>query len=139
MRKFLPAQSAFLKLNLITLIEQKHLYGLELSKEIRTLYKGYHYQPNSPEVYKALHELIEEGVLYQSEKKLISEVSKRKKESPVNNENNPAQGTKKGFQKVIYYDFAADGRNKAKVYKKLMKEDLDRSIALLQEALKFNY
>lgn len=114
---FLLKQRAFLKLYLITLIEQKHLYGLRLLDLLKSEFKDFGYRPNHPEIYKSLHDLIEDGIIYQI---------KEKKE-----------GTK--YQEVVYYQFTKDGREKAKAYKSLLHKEIDRCINLLKKAEKDNF
>jgi DNA-binding PadR family transcriptional regulator len=112
---FLLKQRAFLKLYMIRMTEQDKLYGLKLLDVLRDEFKRYGYRPNHSEVYKSLHELIEDGVLKQV---------KRKKE-----------GMK--LQEVVYYKF--EDYEKAKLYKKQLKAELDRCQKLLDKALQDNY
>lgn len=114
---FLLKQRAFLKLYMITLTEQKRLYGLNLVNLLRDEFKTLGYKPNHPEVYKALHDLIDDGILEQV---------KRKKE-----------GMK--HQEVVYYTFTLNGKKKADLYKKQLKAELDRCSQLLQKSLRDNY
>ena len=96
---FLLKQRAFLKLYMITMTEQERLYGLRLLDVLRDEFRPFGFKPNHSEVYKALHDLIEDGVLKQV---------KRKKE-----------GMK--LQEVVYYTFTNEGEEKAKLYKKQLK------------------
>ena len=114
---FLLKQRAFLKLYLITLIEQKHLYGLKLRDLLKEEFKQFGYEPHHPEIYKSLHDLIEQGIIYQV---------KEKKEG-------------KKYQEVVYYRFTKEGPELAKSYKKLLKAELDRCIGLLEKAVRDNY
>ena len=114
---FLLKQRAFLKLYLITLTEQERLYGLKLLDFLRQEFRPFGYKPNHSEIYKALHDLIEDGILKQV---------KMKKE-----------GMK--YQEVVYYRFADGGYEKAKLYKKQLKAELDRCEALLRKAIKDNF
>ncbi|WP_077621817.1 helix-turn-helix transcriptional regulator [Sediminibacillus massiliensis] len=114
---FLVKQRAFLKLYLITLIENKHLYGLKLRDLLKQEFSDLGYQPHHPEIYKSLHELIEQGIIYQIKEK--------------------REGNK--YQEVVYYNFTEDGKEKANAYKKLMKVELDRCKALLDKAIRDNY
>jgi DNA-binding PadR family transcriptional regulator len=114
---FLLKQRAFLKLYLITLTEQERLYGLKILDVLRQEFKPYGYKPNHSEVYKALHDLIEDGILKQV---------KQKKE-----------GMK--YQEVVYYRFADGGYEKAKLYKKQLKTELDRCEALIRKAIQDNF
>lgn len=112
---FLLKQRAFLKLYMIRMTEQDKLYGLKLLDVLRDEFRRFGYRPNHSEVYKSLHELIEDGVLKQV---------KRKKE-----------GMK--LQEVVYYKF--EDYEKAKLYKKQLKAELDRCQKLLDKALQDNY
>ncbi|KEZ50254.1 MULTISPECIES: helix-turn-helix transcriptional regulator [Metabacillus] len=112
---FLLKQRAFLKLYMIRMTEQDRLYGLKLLDVLRDEFRIYGYRPNHSEVYKSLHELIEDGILKQV---------KRKKE-----------GMK--LQEVVYYQF--EDYEKAKLYKKQLKTELDRCQKLLGKALQDNY
>lgn len=114
---FLVKQRAFLKLYLITLIEERHLYGLKLRDFLKDQFKQFGYRPNHPEIYKSLHDLIEEGIIYQVKEK--------------------KQGMQ--YQDVVYYRFTEEGYDKARLYKKQLKEELDRCIGLLDQAVKDNY
>ncbi len=67
--RILLKQRAFLKLYLITLTEQERLYGLKLLDVLREEFQPFGYRPNHSEVYKALHDLIEDGILEQVKKK----------------------------------------------------------------------
>jgi DNA-binding PadR family transcriptional regulator len=114
---FLLKQRAFLKLYLITLTEQERLYGLKILDLLRQEFKPFGYRPNHSEVYKALHDLIEDGILKQV---------KTKKE-----------GMK--YQEVVYYRFTEEGYKKAQLYKKQLKAELDRCEALIRKAIKDNF
>ncbi|MDQ0162739.1 helix-turn-helix transcriptional regulator [Bacillus alveayuensis] len=112
---FLLKQRAFLKLYLITMTEQERLYGLKLLDVLRNEFRPYGYKPNHSELYKALHDLIHDGILKQV---------KRKKE-----------GTE--FQEVVYYEFV--DYEKAKKYKRQLKAELDRCRALIEKAIRDNF
>lgn len=112
---FLLKQRAFLKLYLITMTEQGKLYGLRFLENLREEFKPYSYRPTHTEIYKALHDLIEDGVL--------------KREKRVK------EGMK--YQEVVYYVF--QDRSKAELYKKQLKVELERNAKILKKALKDNY
>ncbi|MCD7033543.1 helix-turn-helix transcriptional regulator [Metabacillus sp. GX 13764] len=112
---FLLKQRAFLKLYMITMTENERLYGLRLLDTLRDEFAHIGFKPNHSEVYKALHDLIDDGILKQV---------KQKKE-----------GMK--LQEVVFYRFA--DYEAAKLYKKQLKLELDRCLALIQKALKDNY
>ncbi|MEF2247958.1 helix-turn-helix transcriptional regulator [Paenibacillus sp. IITD108] len=114
-RNYLPPQTAFLKLNLLTIIEKDRLYGLQILKELQGLYEKHHYRIKHEHVYRTLHELVHDGYLIQEKEKVTE------------------------FQEVIYYRFSTAGREMARIYRENMKEELNRSIGLLQEAVKVNY
>jgi DNA-binding PadR family transcriptional regulator len=114
---YLIKQRAFLKLYLIKLVEEGKYYGLEMRKLIQEEFKQYSFFPSHTEIYDALHDLVRDGILYQ--------------------ERAPYKDAE--FQKVFIYKFTADGMEKAKIYKKQVYIDLDRSIKLLKKAMKDNY
>jgi len=113
---FLIKQRAFLKLYMITNIENGRWYGLQLLDELRKEFKPYGFEPQHSEVYRALHELEDdEGILTKVKVKVPG--SKRKE--------------------IVVYKIKDS--EKAKAYKKTVKADLDRCEKLLQKALKDNY
>jgi len=112
---FMLKQRAFLKLYMITMTEQKRLYGFRLLEELRKEFKEHGYKPNSSEIYKSLHDLLDDGILEQVEKK--------------------KEGTDR--QKVVYYRFK--DRQKAERYKTLLKEELNRCSRLLDKAIEDNF
>jgi DNA-binding PadR family transcriptional regulator len=113
---FLMKQRAFLKLCLIGETEKGRLYGLSFWKKIREDYgDACEYRPTHTEIYKALHDLIDDGVL--------------KREKRVK------EGMK--YQEVVYYVF--QDYSKAQLYKKQLKVELERNIKILKKALKDNY
>jgi DNA-binding PadR family transcriptional regulator len=73
------------------------------------------YKPNHSEVYKGLHELLDDGMITSS--RIIKEGSKRK-ELKVNEIAN---------------------KEEARRYKKQVKEDLDCSTGLLNKSVRDNY
>lgn len=112
---FMLRQRAFLKLYLIKLVEEEKLYGLEILDTLRNEFKSLGYKPTHSEIYKSLHELMDDGVL--------------------NRYRQTKEGTK--LQEVVYYRFS--NYEEAKRYKKQLKVELDRCVGLLQKALKDNY
>ena len=112
---FLIKQRAFLKLYIITNIENGRWYGLQLLEEMRKEFQPFGFEPQHSEIYRALHDLLEDGVLTRG---------KVKKE-----------GAK--YQEVAVYSIK--DKEKAKTYKKMVKVDLDRSSQLLRKALEDNY
>lgn len=112
---FLLKQRAFLKLYLITNIENGKWYGLQLLDEIKKEFQPLGFEPQHSEIYRALHDLMEDGVLTRG---------KIKKD-----------GSK--YQEVAIYSIC--DKEKAKTYKKMVKADLDRSSQLLRKALEDNY
>ncbi|MGD6815941.1 Replication termination protein [Metabacillus sp. 84] len=112
---FLLKQRAFLKLYMITLTDQKRLYGLKLLDTMRDEFRRFGYKPNHSEVYKALHELIDDGVLRQVKKK--------------------KEGMK--LQEVVFYEFK--DYEAAMLYKKQLKVELERCQGLIDKAIKDNF
>lgn len=112
---FLIKQRAFLKLYLLTSIEKERWYGMQLLDELRESFKPFGFEPQHSEVYRALHDLLEDGIL--SRRKIKEEGSK--------------------YKEVAVYSIA--NKEEAKAYKKLVKADLDRCEQLLRKALKDNY
>ncbi|WP_279326086.1 helix-turn-helix transcriptional regulator [Bacillus sp. FJAT-47783] len=112
---FLLKQRAFLKLYLITMTEEERLYGLKLLDVLRSEFKPYGFKPNHSELYKALHDLIHDGILRQVKKK--------------------KEGTE--FQEVVYYEFV--DYEKAKKYKRQLKVELDRCKGLIEKAIRDNF
>lgn len=117
---FLIAQRAYIKLFLITKVEQQRGYGYQMLDQLKEEFKPFGYVPPQSEVYRALHELVQEGILYR--KKQLKGVD-------------PSVD----FQEIVLYQFTDDGYEKAKLYKKQVKADLDRCIGLLQKAATDNY
>ncbi|SFJ64774.1 replication termination protein [Paenibacillus sp. UNC496MF] len=114
---FMIAQRAFLKLYMITLVEKHRGYGYQMLEELKQDFKSLGYEPPQSEIYRSLHDLVEDGILYRSRHQKL--------------------GVE--YQEVIMYHFTEDGHDKAQLYKKQVKEDLDRCQALLQKAVQDNY
>src|SRR3954454_21686669 len=96
---------------LITNIENGKWYGMQLLDEMRKEFKPYGFEPQHSEIYRALHDLLENGVLTRG---------KIKKD-----------GSK--YQEVAVYSIK--DKEKAKTYKKMFKVDLDHSYHLLRKAI----
>lgn len=112
---FLLKQRAFLKLYMITMTEQKRLYGEQLLDLMRSEFKAIGYKPSRSEIYRALHDLMDDNILKRE---------KVKKE-----------GAK--LQEIILYKIAdADA---AALYKIQLKAELDRSQLIIKKALKDNF
>lgn len=109
--RFLIKQRALLKGYLITMAKQNKLYGLQYKEEIKKELDRYGYKPTHSEIYKSLHELMEDGTLKQI---------KRKKE-----------GAK--LQTVMIY--LIEDKGKAELYMKQLKVELDRCYGLLGKAI----
>ena len=60
---FLIKQRAFIKMYLITNIENGKWYGMQLLDEMKKEFKPFGFEPQHSEIYRALHDLLEEGVL----------------------------------------------------------------------------
>ncbi|WP_342469450.1 Replication termination protein [Ureibacillus sp. FSL K6-3587] len=117
MRKntFIIKQRAFLKLYMLHEAEKGRLYGLQILENLQNYFKDLGYKPTKSEVYKSLHELLKDG--YVTREPIIKE----------------------GAEMQTLYIYRIGDREKVKAYKDTLKADLDRSIALLQRALKDNY
>lgn len=117
---FMIAQRAFIKVHLITLIEKRQGYGYRMLERMKEDFAELGYVPPMSEIYRALHDLVQEGMLFRT-KHLKG--------------NDPTTD----FQEIIIYQFTDGGYEKAALYKKQVKVDLDRCIALLQKAVRDNY
>jgi DNA-binding PadR family transcriptional regulator len=113
--EFLIKQRAFLKMYILTYLEDQHWYGLQLVEELRTQFKPLAFQPQHSEVYRALYDLEDEGYIKKGKVKL--------------------EGSKRA--EIAIYMIA--DKEKAKAYKKLVKADIDRCDGLLRKALADNY
>jgi DNA-binding PadR family transcriptional regulator len=112
---FLMRQRAFLKLYLITYAEESGSYGFQALGLLKDKFKQFGFKPQHSEIYRALHELMEEDIL------------KRKKA--------PKDDAK--YQEIaVYY---IHDRERAKAYKRLVKADLDRCMGILHTAIRDNY
>lgn len=109
--RFMIKQRAFLKIYLIHMAEKEKLYGMKYLETIKVEFRLYGYKPNHSEIYKSLHELLEDGVL--SRRKMIKEGKK--------------------LQEVIYY--VIKDQEKAHLYKMQLKVELDRCHNLLGKAI----
>ncbi|WP_410769130.1 helix-turn-helix transcriptional regulator [Fontibacillus sp. BL9] len=117
---FMIAQRAYIKLYLITKVEHRRGYGYQILEELKEEFKPFGYVPPQSEIYRALHELVQEGVLYRT-KQLKG--------------NDPSVD----FQEIVLYHFTDDGAEKAALYKKQIKTDLDRCIGMLHKAVADNF
>lgn len=117
---FMIAQRAFIKLYLITMVEQHRGYGYEMLEAMKQEFKAYGYVPPQSEIYRALHELVQQGVFYRTKKLKGSD-------------------PKVDFQEIVLYHFTDDGAEKAELYKKQVKTDLDRCLGMLHKAEEDNY
>lgn len=98
---------------MIHMTEQERMYGLEIVNELHKDFSFVGYRPTHSEIYRALHDLLDDGVLEQI---------KVKKE-----------GMK--HQEVAYYRFKGkEGKRKANLYKKQLKVELERNMNLLRKA-----
>ncbi|MGG3448497.1 MULTISPECIES: helix-turn-helix transcriptional regulator [Bacillaceae] len=113
--KFLIKQRAFLKLYMIRFVEEHKMYGMQAMDELKTSFKPLGYEPNHSEIYRSLHDLIDDGILMRTKK--VQEGAK--------------------YKEIVVYQFA--DYEKAKLYKKQVKTDLDRSMSLLRKALEDVY
>jgi predicted transcriptional regulator len=113
--KFLIKQRAFLKLYMISFIEEHRVYGLQAMDELKSKFNQFGYEPQHSEVYRSLHELIDDGIVVRRKKAI--------------------EGMK--YKEVVVYELV--DLEKAKLYKKQVKTDLDRSMSLLRKALEDVY
>ncbi|WP_042347612.1 helix-turn-helix transcriptional regulator [Bacillus massiliigorillae] len=118
-RGFLLKQRAFLKLYLLDLIERQKGYGFQMLDDLRKEFKPYGYSPTHSELYKSLHELYKEGI--------VTREKKIKGEPGVD------------FQEIVIYHLTDKGKKEAILYKKQLKVELDRCVALLNKAVKDHY
>lgn len=112
---FLIKQRAFLKLYILTSIEKERWYGMQILDELKAAFRPFGYEPQHSEIYRALHDLLEDGIL--TRKKIVEEGSR--------------------YKEVAVY--SVKNIDEAKAYKKLVKADLDRGEQLLRKALKDNF
>lgn len=117
---FMIAQRAFIKVYLITMVEQHKGYGYQMLEDLRRDFKAYGYSPPQSEIYRALHELVQQGILYRTKQLKGSD-------------------PKVDFQEIVLYHFTSDGEEKARLYKKQVKTDLDRCLGILNKAVADNY
>ncbi|MDO3411695.1 helix-turn-helix transcriptional regulator [Saccharibacillus sp. CPCC 101409] len=117
---FMIAQRAFIKLYLITMVEQQRGYGYQMLEEMKENFKPFGYVPPQSEIYRALHELVHEGIFYRTKQLKGSD-------------------PRVDFQEIVLYHFTDDGPEKAKLYKKQVKTDLDRCLGMLNKAASDNY
>jgi DNA-binding PadR family transcriptional regulator len=113
---FMISQRAYLKLFLIGMVEKKRGYGYEMLEELKGVFMPFGYVPPQSEIYRALHELVQEGVLYRTKKLKGLDPSV-------------------DFQEIVLYHFTDDGHDKAELYKKQVKADLDRCLGMLNKAV----
>ncbi|MED4346355.1 MULTISPECIES: helix-turn-helix transcriptional regulator [Heyndrickxia] len=113
---FLIKQRAFLKLYIITNIENGRWYGLQLLDELKKEFKPLGFEPQHSEIYRALHEL-------EDEEQILTKIKVK------------PDGAKR--KEVVVYKIK--DMEKAKAYKKLVKADLERCEQLLQKALRDNF
>ena len=114
------AQTAYLKLFLIGMVEKRKGYGYEMLEELKEQFRPFDYVPPQSEIYRALHELVQDGILYRT---------KRLKG------NDPTID----FQEIVLYHFTEDGMAKGDLYKKQVKIDLDRCLGMLNKAVHDHY
>ncbi|MFM9280855.1 helix-turn-helix transcriptional regulator [Paenibacillus jiagnxiensis] len=112
------AQRAIIKLYLLTFLEKNRGYGYQMFDELKSHIKESGLNPPDSEVYRILHGLVDDGVLYRT-----------KQES----------GRVEFPQEIYIYDFTADGREKAALFKKQVKPEIERCIGVLRKAEKDNF
>jgi DNA-binding PadR family transcriptional regulator len=110
---YVTKQAAFLKAYLIGLINKQPLHGYNYYEEIVKAFRADGYEPTKTEVYRALHDMIREEMIYQVRRK-VPEAE---------------------FKEVKIYHFAEpNGYDKAVKYVEEVKADLERSVQLLEKA-----
>ncbi|MCY8737585.1 helix-turn-helix transcriptional regulator [Bacillus haynesii] len=113
---FLIRQKSFLKLSILTYIEKKRYYAYELIEKFKEDYSEFGYKPVSTEIYKALNELVEQGILRRQKRK---------------------QSETDQYKEVVVYSF--QDWEAAQSYKKQLKEVLINSEKMIKRALKINF
>ncbi|EIL83355.1 helix-turn-helix transcriptional regulator [Bacillus altitudinis] len=113
---FLLRQKQFLKLSAITYIEQERYYASEILQLLKKEYSEFGYKPSHTEVYKALNELVEEGMLERHARK---------------------QGEDYQYKEVVTYSLI--DRTAAANYKKKTHELLVNSKKMIQKIIKNNF
>ena len=109
---FVVKQRAFLKLYLIQLIKQGKGYGLQLQGELERKFKPYGFTPTKTEIYRSLQDLLEDGIL-----------------SRVKEKKDGARYAEIAVYSILDYD-------KAYSYTRTVREDIRRSMSLLELSLK---
>lgn len=112
---FVIRQHAYLKLYMLYEAEKGRLYGMKILDDLHERFKDIGYKPTKSEVYKALHGLLKDGLVVRYEI------------------------TKEGTDMQKLYIYKLGDPDKVNAYKELVKADLDRSMQLLNRALKDNY
>lgn len=112
---YLIRQRAFLKLYLITELDKGKAYGQQLEQIFLQKFSAFGFQPNLTEIYRSLHDLTEEGILLKRDEVI--------------------EGAK--YKKVAVY-YMKD-KEKARAYKKQVKDHLEQSMHILRKALSDNY
>lgn len=109
---FLIKQRAFLKAYIIRYVEEGSHYGLQIKDRLKLEFDAFGYKPEHSEIYRALHELTEEGYLRRVKK--LEEGSTYK-------------------EIVLYY---INDSEKSKGYMELVIEDLHRCHGMLSKSVK---
>jgi len=116
---FLVKQRAFLKLYVLSWIEQDRSYGYDMLTDLRKEFAPFGYSPTHSELYTILKELT-----------LNDYVLRKKKRRGTNPED---------FQEIILYQLTEKGKDYLETYKKMMKVELERCDGLLRKALGDHY
>ena len=112
---FMIKQRAYLKLFILTRIGANRVYGQQLIDDLRAEFKEYGFRPYHSEIYRSLHELLEDGY-----------ISRRRRKR-----------TDDSYQEIyVYY---IQDKEKVNAYKKVIKEDLERCRRLLDYGVKKNF
>ncbi|ARR10698.1 helix-turn-helix transcriptional regulator [Paenibacillus bovis] len=119
---FLIGQRPFIKLYILHILDQRQSYGLEMISEVKRYLKEEGYTPPQSEIYRGLNELVTAGII---------ETTHR-----IKKDHNGSTGD---FQEIILYKYTIDGRQKAEMFKREVKLELDRCIGMLKQARKDNF
>ena len=109
--RFLIRQRAFLKMIFIKEAQRGSFYGLQVKQVVGKTFESFNYVPTNSEIYKSLHELIEDEIL-KSSKILKPDTT---------------------YQELVVY--SVQDEDKARAYLRAVKSDLDYSVHLLQKSL----
>ena len=108
---YLMKQRAFIQLYVLTFIEEGRPYGIQMLEQLRERFRDEGYKPNHAEIYRALHELVDSGVIKASKKKLMED----------------------SYQEITIYHIR--DAQKAKQVKGELIEEVERSMDILRKTI----